>query len=241
MIDYTQETLRSIISRDYRASEVFRRHHLDFCSKGDLSLAKICSLLQIRHEDIVAELNELDKNDDSTQVTGTQGILELKESVRTGYHVAVSENIKQIDAYLRRLVSVHEEQFPWIRSVLRHFETLTSVVNDMIKRKELVLFPAIDQMSQCLQQKTKYATPGFGSVRNLLNRLTSEHEQNFSTMNKISALSQGFTAPSDACNTFAVAMGKLKELYALMKTNAEWEQDVLFPQINELEQLLLSD
>jgi regulator of cell morphogenesis and NO signaling len=241
MIDYAQETLRSIISRDYRASEIFRRHHLDFCSKGDLNLMKICSLLQIRHEDIIAELNELYKTEDVAQVSGNQDIMELKESIRHGHHATLTENMKQIDAYLRRLVSVHEEQFPWIRSVLRHFETLTSCVQEMIKRKELVLFPAIDQMSQCIQQKSKYTTPGFGSVRNLLNRLIGEHEQNLATMDKIRALTQGFTAPADACNTFAVAMGKLKELHILLKTNAELERDVLFTQIIELEQLLLSD
>ncbi len=241
MIDYAQETLSSIISRDYRASEVFRRHHLDFCSKSDLSLEKICSLLQIRHEDIVAELNELKNIEADMKIDGAQGLLEMKESIRHGHHAALTENMKQIDAYLRRLVSVHEEQFPWIRAVLRQFESVAFGVGDSIKRKELVLFPAIDQMSQCIQQKTKYTIPGFGSVRNLLNRLTAEHEQNITAMDKISALSQGFTAPADGCNTFAVAMGKMRELHALMKTNAEWEQGAFFPQIIELEQLLLSD
>jgi regulator of cell morphogenesis and NO signaling len=52
-------------------------------------------------------------------------------------------------------------------------------------------------------------------------------------------LSDGYTPPEDACNTFRVLYGKLKEFEDDLHRHIHLENNILFPKAIEMEQALL--
>ena len=53
-------TIREIVANDFRAAEVFQRHGIDFCCKGNRSIEEACRSLDVTAEEILREVGEGD-------------------------------------------------------------------------------------------------------------------------------------------------------------------------------------
>ena len=69
--------------------------------------------------------------------------------------------------------------------------------------------------------------------------MEQEHETAGIILKQLYRLSGGYTAPEDACNTYRVLYGKLKEFEDDLHRHIHLENNILFPKAIELEQALL--
>ena len=97
-----------------------------------------------------------------------------------------------------------------------------------LRNEETVLFPAIKQVQE-------NASPAIRAViSSEIKRMTGEHEFAGGAMDRINELTNGYTVPSDACNTYAVTMKLLEEFEDDLHTHVHLENNILYPAALEL-------
>ena len=79
-----------------------------------------------------------------------------------------------------------------------------------MKKEELILFPFVKKMVEANRNNTPINNPGFGSVANPIAMMMEEHENEGERFEKIVELSNNYTPPADACNTYKVTYQMLK-------------------------------
>jgi regulator of cell morphogenesis and NO signaling len=101
-------------------------------------------------------------------------------------------------------------------------------------REEQVLFP------MCRALETVGARPKFhcGSVTNPIRVMTQEHEDAGHALAAIRELSNDFTPPADACNTYRALLEGLAELERDMHQHVHEENNILFPRAVAVEAAL---
>jgi len=138
-------------------------------------------------------------------------------------------------------VSVHGENHPELHRVLKLFLASSEELTDHMKREEMVLFPFIRQMTTGVKEGREFRKPGFGTVINPISRMMTEHTTEGNRFREMSALTNQYAAPSDACNTYVVTLAKLNEFELDLHKHIHLENNILFPKAIEMENVLLSN
>ena len=77
-----------------------------------------------------------------------------------------------------------------------------------------------------------------GSVANPIEVMVREHEDAGDALARIRALTDDFTCPPDACNTYRAMYDSLHQLEQDMHQHVHKENNILFPKAMRLEKLL---
>lgn len=107
-----------------------------------------------------------------------------------------------------------------------------------MQKEELLLFPYIKRLVQGQKEGHPPAVPPFGSVRELIQKMEDEHEATGNHLAQIETLSNGFSPPQDACNTYRALYAYLAEFDASTKKHVHLENSILFPKTIDLEEQL---
>ena len=77
--------------------------------------------------------------------------------------------------------------------------------------------------------------PQFGSVENPVSMMKHEHNVEGERFRKIAEITDDYTPPADACNTYRVAFAMLQEFEDDLHRHIHIENNILFPKSIELE------
>jgi len=93
-------------------------------------------------------------------------------------------------------------------------------------------------MVQAKQTGIKLEKPHFGTVENPIQMMMMEHETEGERFRLIEKLSNNYTPPQDACNTYRVTFALLQEFENDLHRHIHLENNILFPKSAELEKEL---
>jgi regulator of cell morphogenesis and NO signaling len=242
MKNYNNMTVAEIVAQDYRTADVFREHKIDFCCGGNISLTEACETSQLNVQHLISQIDRLEnKPKDMDDGYNEWSPDRLADYIEQNHHVYVTRNIPVLTAYLQKIASVHGENHPELHQVLQLFLASSEELGDHMKREEMVLFPFIRQMVAGVNEGREFHKPGFGTVNHPITRMITEHANEGKRFREIAALTNMYAAPSDACNTYVVALAKLNEFEMDLHKHIHLENNILFPKAIELENLLLSN
>lgn len=240
----TQETIGSIVAEDYRTAVIFSRFKIDFCCKGGRTIAEACAEKGIDPVLVTEAINELKK---ATPIPGESDIerwsaKELADYIEQTHHKYVRDTTPILTAYLKKVATVHGDRHPELREIYTLFiDSSVDLLNHMIK-EESVLFPAIRTMEKTVENGALLEKPFFfGTVENPIAMMRQDHEAEGDRFAQIAALSNNYTPPQDACNTYMVSFAKLKEFEADLHRHIHLENNILFHKAVTLEQKLTAE
>ena len=104
-----------------------------------------------------------------------------------------------------------------------------------MKKEENILFPYITQMEDAISAGLSAPVPVFGTVRNPVRMMMTEHDGAGDVLRKIRQLSNDFTPPDDACVSYQTLYGRLVELERDLHEHIHLENNILFPCAIEME------
>ena len=104
-----------------------------------------------------------------------------------------------------------------------------------MKKEELILFPFVKNMVKAKISNEAIQQPHFGTVENPVNMMKHEHTVEGERLRKIADLTNEYTPPADACNTYKVTFAMLQDFENDLHKHIHLENNILFPKAIQLE------
>jgi regulator of cell morphogenesis and NO signaling len=228
-----------VIERPARAA-VFERLGIDYCCGGKSRLVDACAgrgldpdavLRALTAPDgIVTPRSEADgagvewAPEDGTDWSAAS-MSALVDHIVEAHHAYLREALPSLSQRMAKVVHAHGERRPELATFQQVFETFRAELEAHMLKEERVLFPL------CRALETARELPEFhcGSVRNPILVMTLEHEDAGEALRAMRELTDQFTPPPNACNTYRALLDGLAELERDLHRHVHEENNILFP------------
>lgn len=236
----TKDTIiGELVAKDYRTASVFKKNNIDFCCNGNRSIGDACSENKLDSIQLLQELEQLSGTQDSSGIDYNSWPLDLlADYIEKKHHRYVETKISEIKPYLEKVVNTHAGNHNELYKIEQLFTESAGELTVHMKKEELMLFPFIRKMVQAQGSGLKVTSP-FGTVKNPIRSMMIEHENEGERFREIASLTNNYTAPADACNTYRVTYSLLKEFEDDLHLHIHLENNILFPKSIVLEESFL--
>lgn len=231
-----QTIIGELVAFDYRAAQVFKQNGIDFCCNGNRTIGEACDKKKIDSNVLITTLEQslTQKNDDGADYNAWPADL-LADYIEKKHHRYVQEKIQEIHPFLSKVVKVHGAEHPELEEVFTLFNESAGELTAHMKKEELILFPYVRKM---IGGGGSHMPPAFGTVENPIRMMMHEHDGEGERFRKIAALTNNYTPPADACNTYRVSFALLKEFEEDLHMHIHLENNILFPKAIAIEKQL---
>jgi len=234
-----QTTIGEYVAEDFRTAAVFSKYGIDFCCKGHRTLEEVCSAkgldITILQGEISSVLNT--KGDGGIDFKSWPTDL-LIDYIEKTHHRYVEEKTPTLLQFLDKLCKVHGNAHPELFEIYDLFKGCAGELAQHMKKEEFILFPFIKRLVSAAMHNETIEMPPFGTVDNPIAMMKHEHDAEGERFRKIVELTDNYTPPADACNTYKVTFAMLQEFEQDLHKHIHLENNILFPKAQELEKTL---
>ena len=224
-----------LVAQDYRMASVFKAAGVDFCCRGNRSIQEVSEQNKLQSKELIEKLNAAMTENVGAIDYDTWPLDLLIDYIEKKHHRYVEEKITEIKPYLAKIVSVHGDDHAELIKIQELFLGSAGELTAHMKKEELILFPFIRKMMSLNKLGEKLHAPAFGTVENPINMMKEEHDNEGVRFRDIAELSNNYTPPKDACNTYMVTYALLKEFEEDLHLHIHLENNVLFPKALQME------
>ncbi len=227
-----------LVAEDYKTAAVFKKYGIDFCCQGNRTIQEACEKKSIDSEEVIRELEAVKAQSQNADTDYKSWDLDrLADHIQTKHHGYVEEAIGQLKPYVDKICRVHGDRHPELLEIQREFYASAGELTTHMKKEEFMLFPYIKNMVR----NNKATSPQFGTVENPIAAMMMEHDIEGERFRKIAKLTDNYTPPQDACNTYMVTFALLKEFEEDLHLHIHLENNILFPKSLEMERQLTAN
>lgn len=236
------QIIGELVARDYRTASVFKKYSIDFCCQGNRTIEEACEKKNIDTKKVLEDLVAMmEAKSESTTDYQSWPLDLLADYIEKKHHRYVQEKTLEIQPYLDKICKVHGERHPELLEIKEEFNASAGELAAHMKKEELILFPFIRKMTKAKLENTKVDAAHFGTVKNPIQMMMNEHTVEGNRFRKIEELSNNYTPPLDACNTYRVSFALLKEFEQDLHLHIHLENNILFPRAIEIEKELIQN
>lgn len=229
-----------VVSVNIKAAHVFKKYGIDFCCGGGISIRKACEKNNIEVNTLLQDLKNLDDKVLPSQNFNNWELDFLIDYIVNTHHVYVTESLGLIDEYATKVARVHGEGHPPVIKIRELFSLVADELTSHMQKEENVLFPYIKKLIAAKREHSKLEAPHFGTVTAPINMMENEHEAVGNLLKEIAKLSDNYTPPEWACNTFKALYAKLDEFEQDLHIHIHLENNILFPKAVAIESGIVS-
>lgn len=236
----TETIIGELVADDYRTASVFKRHGIDFCCNGNKTIADACTRKEIESGRLLQELEEATRQADTQAVDYKSWPLDLlADYIEKKHHRYVDARLTEISPFLEKIVRVHGDRHPELAEVEQLFKESAGELTVHMKKEEFMLFPYIRKMVHAGKEGITVQAP-FGTVQNPIQAMMHDHDGEGERFRKIAELTDNYTPPADACNTYRVTLSLLREFEEDLHLHIHLENNILFPGAVAMEESMTS-
>lgn len=232
MNEIAEKKVGNIVAENFRTAKIFTDYGIDFCCKGGIKLSDACEKKGVDLEEISAVLEQIVKQKDETHYQDF-GMADLVDHIVGVHHKYVETTIPALKFYLDKIAKVHGDNHPELLVIRDEFFNTADALTAHMKKEEFILFPYIKAMEAARIGNFPLSPAHFGDIENPIAMMEEEHETEGDRFRKISELSNNYTPPADACQTYKVAFAMLQEFENDLHTHIHLENNILFPEAKE--------
>lgn len=236
-----EKTLAEIMTDNVRSAIVFEEFGLDFCCRGNRLLKDACSEKNVDLQKVVNELTNLSNNGNGKENPNEWQLDFLVDYIINNHHQYVRRMIPVITLHTDKVASVHGKNHPETIQIADLFLAAREELEMHMMKEERILFPQIKQMNLTQKENSQYFPPPFGTIQNPIRMMEYEHTSAGDALYQIRELSNNYSHPEDACNTFKALYSELKEFEEDLHKHIHLENNILFPKSIILETELLNN
>lgn len=213
-----------LVAEDYRRAAALKRFGIDFCCGGKMPLGDACQKKGVALEEVAEALAASDARGTAAPLrVSSWSPAFLADYVVNEHHTYVRETVPVLRAFTEKVARVHGAERPELVEVANLFGCVAGELTAHLASEEDVVFPHIKALAE------GRADPDGPSLRDLVGDMEAEHDEAGRLMAEIRRLSDDYTPPDDACNTYRAAFAKLEEFEDDLHRHVHLENHVLFP------------
>ncbi len=243
-IDPNQIIVKDILTSNIKAAHVFEKYGIDFCCKGNRPLGEACAEKNVSVDTILNELNsvsESDKESTSDMRFENWDLKFLIDYIINNHHSFVRNAIPQMMPHLEKVAFKHGNKYSELKDIKSLFEDVVEEMYSHMHKEETILFHIIRYLVDCRKFNERPKMNGFKTVKNPIDTMEAEHTSAGGALEKIRELTNNFTPPADACNTFRLTYKELEDFEKDLHIHVHLENNILFPKAIKLEEELLNN
>lgn len=234
-MNFKTDFIGEIVAQDFRTAAIFKKNGIDFCCKGGRTIDEACEPKNLDKNKIYEDLENLPKNDGNSIDFKSWPLDLLADYVEKTHHRYVEEKTPILQQFLEKLCKVHGDRHPELFEIKELFDASAQDLAAHMKKEELILFPFVKNMVKAKISNQPIPQPAFGTVENPVNMMKHEHTVEGERLRNIADLTNEYTPPADACNTFRVTYAMLQDFENDLHKHIHLENNILFPSAIKLE------
>jgi len=215
------ELVRAVPAR----ARVFEKLRIDYCCGGKIPLAEACRDRGLDPATVLVMLEALDEAAGAGAVDADAlSIAALCDHIETTHHGYLRQELPRLDFLTRKVAAVHGADESRLLEVREVFEGFSGEMVHHMHEEEQVVFPRLRAIES---DEGAGVTPD--ELRGIFVQLEAEHDGAGDALARFRELTDGFTPPDWACNTFRALYDSLGQLESDMHQHVHKENNVLFP------------
>lgn len=236
MLISESKTVAETVTENIKTADVFKKYGIDFCCGGGISIEKVCANKKIDAPLLLKDLEAVDSAISRAYNYDAWELDFLIDHIINIHHSYVAQSIPILLEYAAKVAKVHGHHYTEVVKINELFKEVAQELSAHMQKEEMVLFPFIKQLVQAKKDGIQAPKPHFGTVGNPIQMMEHEHENVGDVFKEIAELSNNYTPPAEACNTFKALYSKLNEFEQDLHQHIHLENNILFPKAIKLEQ-----
>ena len=238
MVISNEKTVADYVTENIKTAHVFKKYGIDFCCGGGISVEKACAKKNVDLTKLEKELSEVDVVKDLIEDYDKWDLDFLIMYIENVHHTYVKENLPLISQYSNKVAKVHGHHYKELQQVNKLFHEVANELITHLQKEEQVLFPFIKQLVTAKKTGSNEVAASFGTVNTPIKMMEHDHENAGDTFKEIARLTNNYSPPVEACNTFKALYAKLEEFEQDLHQHIHLENNILHPKAIELEHSL---
>lgn len=228
-------SLATIVDVDPRAAMVFDQLGLDYCCRGEETLETAARKRGLDVSSVTSRLEALgDARPGQSLDARWPDLADLVEHILEQHHRYVREMRPVISAWLEKLVDRHGARHAELVALRDTFAEAAADLDAHMNKEEQILFPHIVAIARRRAGDPPVTSP-FGSLQNPIRAMEHEHVEAGDAFERMRVLTNGFSPPEDACNTYRLCYRELDRFERDLHRHVHLENHILFPRAVRLE------
>jgi regulator of cell morphogenesis and NO signaling len=215
-----QSTVAEIVLEHSECAQVFCDHRIDFCCRGERSVAVACAERGLDPEALLAALEHAIANRTERMVPDPRGMStpELVSHIVSTHHTHLYAAMPFLEPLASKVARVHGEHNPKLSALRDAVRELFELLEPHMREEEGVLFPALTSPRADARL-----------IEGELASMQQEHLTIGALLANVRALAHDFEAPDWACGSYRTLMKELAALEMDTLCHVHVETHVLMP------------
>ncbi|EGQ4203348.1 iron-sulfur cluster repair di-iron protein ScdA [Staphylococcus pseudintermedius] len=219
----TQDKVADIVTHYPKTADVFRKHGIDFCCGGQISLEEaVSNHPKLSLTPLLQELEDASQQQGEGMQPQYLSVPSLIQYIQARYHDTLREEFKQLTPYVTRLSRVHGPNHPNLVTLKSTFDAFKSAMLTHTDEEDQNAFPKLVRSANGETVE---------DIDAVVQSLVDDHDEAGALLQQMRELTHDFQPPAEACGTWRLVYDRIAHLERETHAHVHLENHVLFPKI----------
>ncbi len=227
-LDFGKPVGELVAQRPARA-RVFEELGIDYCCGGKRPLEEVC---EEKGLDVARVADRLERAEapasDEVDWKG-RSMSELADHIERTHHVYLKAELPRLGALVAKVAGRHGPNHPELSLLGRVFEGVRAELEAHLMKEEMILFPAIRRL-EAGPDEAAFSGEGLAAPIRVMEQ---EHDNAGEALARMRELTDDYTVPADACNSYRAMLHDLQRFEEDMHVHVHKENNILFPRAQQ--------
>ncbi len=207
--------------------KTFKKFGIDFCCGGSIPLEVACYQKKLDPNEVFNELNQSTINESLLIKKNWESLSlqELIENILVNHHLYMRDMLPELTQAMKKVLNAHGKKNPELFEASKTLQALRNDLEPHMMKEEAILFPMIQKLinEDSAQEKI------LKQIGNHIRVMAEQHKNLGSRLETMRRLTNNYTVPDNACNTFKYLYKELETLESDLFIHTHKENNILFP------------
>ncbi|HCT0531325.1 TPA: iron-sulfur cluster repair di-iron protein ScdA [Staphylococcus pseudintermedius] len=219
----TQDKVADIVTHYPKTADVFRKHGIDFCCGGQISLEEaVSNHPKLSLTPLLQELEDASQQQGEGMQPQYLSVPSLIQYIQARYHDTLREEFKQLTPYVTKLSRVHGPNHPNLVTLKSTFDAFKSAMLTHTDEEDQSAFPKLVRSANGETVE---------DIDAVVQSLVDDHDEAGALLQQMRELTHDFQPPAEACGTWRLVYDRIAHLERETHAHVHLENHVLFPKI----------
>lgn len=219
----TQDKVADIVTHYPKTADVFRKHGIDFCCGGQISLEEaVSNHPKLSLTPLLQELEDASQQQGEGMQPQYLSVPSLIQYIQARYHDTLREEFKQLTPYVTKLSRVHGPNHPNLVTLKSTFDAFKSAMLTHTDEEDQNAFPNLVRSANGETVE---------DIDAVVQSLVDDHDEAGALLQQMRELTHDFQPPAEACGTWRLVYDRIAHLERETHAHVHLENHVLFPKI----------